>query len=117
VRNYEDLDVWEKSHQLVLVIYDIMEELPETEKFVLADQIRRASISIPSNIAEGCGKNSDAEFIRYLEMARGSTSELDYQIQLAGDLDYLEDEQTNTIRELIDEIRRMLSGLINSLNT
>jgi four helix bundle protein len=116
VRDYENLDVWKKSHEVVLEIYQIVENFPEDEKFALTDQLRRASVSIPSNIAEGSGKNSEAEFVRFLEMARGSTSELDYQIQLAGDLNYLDASVTRKLRKKVDEIRRMLTGFIQSIN-
>lgn len=113
MRNYENLDVWEKSHQLALAVYESTDNFPEQEKYSLTDQIRQASVSIPSNIAEGCGKESTDDFLRFLLIARGSCNELDYQLHLANDLGYLPSEETKTLRNKTNEISKMLTGLIN----
>jgi four helix bundle protein len=86
MRNFRSIKVWEKSHELVLGIYQETSRFPKSELFSLTSQIRNASSSIPSNIAEGCGKGSEAELARFLQTAMGSASELEYRILLARDL-------------------------------
>ncbi|MFB6355928.1 MAG: four helix bundle protein [bacterium] len=115
MRDYQELDVWTKAHELVLKIYSRTESFPEDEKFGLTSQIRRASVSIPSNIAEGTGKNSDKEFSRFLEIARSSATELDYQLHLANDLGYIDDAKSDILQSNISEIKKMLTGFIDSL--
>ena len=83
MKDFRQLKVWEKSHQLALAIYKVTKEFPKEELYGLTSQIRRASMSIPTNIAEGCGRNTDADFARFLQMAMGSASETEYQLILA----------------------------------
>jgi len=112
MRNYKQLDVWKQAHGLTLQVYKATEKLPRSEQYSLTSQIRRACYSIPMNIAEGCGKSSDAEFARFLDMASGSASELDYQILLARDLGYISSETYEKLAEKLNHIRRMLTSLI-----
>ena len=89
MKDFRQLKVWEKSHQLALAIYKSTKEFPKEEVYGLTSQIRHASMSIPTNIAEGCGRNTDKEFARFLQIAMGSASEAEYQLILARDLNFL----------------------------
>lgn len=112
-KTYEDLLVWQKSHQLVLDIYRLTDKFPKEELFVLTSQIRRAAISIPSNIAEGFGRRSQKDKIHFYNIAETSANETHYQLRLAHDLNY---HDTATLQETSREIQRMLKGLINSID-
>ena len=90
MKDFRNLKVWEKSHQLALAAYRVTASFPREEVFGLASQIRRAASSIPTNIAEGCGRSGDAELARFCVIARGSASELEYQLLLARDLKLLQ---------------------------
>ncbi len=113
VKSYEELVVWQKAMLLAKMVYGVQKQLPKEEMYGLGDQIRRAVVSIPSNIAEGFGRGSDAEFKRFLAIARGSLFEVKTQLQLAESLGYLRlDEE---ISSLIDEVGKLLNGLSRSL--
>ena len=112
MRDFRTLTVWQKSHQVVLRIYKVTEAFPREERYGLTSQIRRASVSIPSNIAEGCGHRSDSEFARYLQLAAASATELQYHIILARELSYLEPEHYKELAENIEELKKMLSTFI-----
>ena len=86
MKDFHDLKVWQKAHALTLTVYRITADFPRQEQYGLTSQLRRASSSIPANLAEGCGRNSDAEFIRFCTIAAGSASELEYHLLLAHDL-------------------------------
>jgi four helix bundle protein len=116
MQNFRTLKVWEKSHQLTLDIYKITQDFPKTEQYGLVSQLRRASSSIASNIAEGCGRGTDPDFRRMLQIANGSTSETDYQITLSRDLGYIDKAKADVLESQIVEIKRMLGGLINKLS-
>ena len=113
MRSYEDLLVWQKSMLLAKKVYLIQRGLPKAELYGLGDQIRRAVVSVPSNIAEGFGRGSDSEFKRFLAIARGSLFEVKTQLQLAESLGYLLLEEE--ISSLMDEVGKLLSGLSRSL--
>lgn len=115
MEDFRQLKVWEKSHSFVLAIYKATEAFPRTEVFGLTNQIRRASVSIPSNIAEGCGRGSDQDFARFLQIAMGSASEVEYQLLLAHDLRYLPSENYDPCSRDIVEIKRMLAALISKV--
>lgn len=115
MRDFRRLAVWEKSHGLVLQIYGATGQFPRSEDFGLAGQLRRAAISIPSNIAEGCGRGSDGELRRFLALAMGSANELEYQLLLAKDLGYIIENDYVALATNVDEVKRRLSGLINRL--
>ena len=115
MKDFRQLKVWEKSHQLALTIYRITASFPREETYGLASQIRRAAASIPSNIAEGCGRGGDPELARFCIIARGSASELEYQLLLARDLKLLDVNDYETLAQLTTEIKRMLTVLVQKL--
>ena len=113
--SYKDLIVWKKSMLLVKEIYNIVKFLPPDEVYVLSSQMRRAAISIPSNIAEGYDRRSTKEYISFLSFSRGSNSELQTQLYICVELGYLNAQQTQTSIALTEEISKMLNALINKL--
>jgi len=115
MKDFRNLVVWEKSHYLTLRIYKVTTLFPKTEQYGLANQMRRAASSIPSNIAEGCGRNSQPQFARFLNIAFGSASELEYQLLLANDLSFLNDKTFKELTNYITEIKRMLSSLLKKV--
>jgi four helix bundle protein len=115
MHNYKELNVWQKSRELVKFIYFLTSKFPKEELFGISSQMRRAVISISSNIAEGSGHSSKKDFIRFLEISYSSTSELETQIILSFDLNYVIEIDLNQGLEKISEIQKMLSGLIKSL--
>ncbi len=117
VRDFRRLQVWEKAHELTLAVYQMTAGFPRDEVFGLTSQIRRASSSIPANIAEGCGREGDAELKRFLQIAMGSASELEYHLLLAHDLDYIGQENYNHLDEGVTEVKRMLTGFIQRLKS
>ncbi|MDD5155035.1 MAG: four helix bundle protein [Candidatus Omnitrophica bacterium] len=114
IGRFEDLSVWQKSHRLVLDIYQITKVLPTEEKFCLVPQIRRAAVSVAANIAEGFKRRGVKNKINFYNISQGSLNELNYYLILVKDLKYTDD--TEKIKLLIEEIGRMLHGLIVSLN-
>jgi four helix bundle protein len=117
VGNFRDLKVWEKAHQVTLDVYKATALFPRDEMYGLTGQLRRASASIPTNIAEGSGRDSDNELIRFLHIAMGSAAELDYQLLLARDLNFLELTQYDGLSGSVAEVQRMLASLIHGLKT
>jgi four helix bundle protein len=115
VKDFRTLKVWERSHSLTLKIYKATENFPKQEIYGLTSQIQRASVSIPTNIAEGCGKDSDAELKRYFLIAMGSSSELEYLLLLAYDLGYLPNDSYQNLHDELVEIRKMLNAFIQRL--
>ncbi len=117
LKNYKDLNVWQKSYELCLKVYRITAKFPNEERYGLTSQIRRSAVSIPSNIAEGYGRKTTADYVRMLYISYGSVCELETQILLAGDLGYIEKSELDTAKENIAEIERMLKALIKSLES
>ncbi|HEX6270053.1 MAG TPA: four helix bundle protein [Anaerolineales bacterium] len=115
MKDFRQLKVWEKSHQLALAIYKATKEFPKEELYGLTSQIRRSSMSIPTNIAEGCGRNTDADFARFLQMAMGSASETEYQLILARDLEFLPTDSYVNLHNDVEEVKRMLASLLKTL--
>ena len=113
---HKDLNVWKKSMNLVILTYRLTGQFPKEELFGLSSQMRRAAVSIPSNIAEGHGRNSDKELIRFWFISLGPASELETQILLSNKLDFLNEEGFNQLNELNNEVIRMLVALIRSKN-
>ena len=111
-RTFRDLVVWQKAHQFVLAVYRLTAVFPKQETYGLVSQLRRAAVSIPANIAEGCGKLTDADFTRFLSNAMGSASELQYELILSHDLRYLDDESSRQLGFQVEEVKRILTGLI-----
>jgi four helix bundle protein len=112
MKDFRGLKVWQKAHKLVLAAYQGTSHFPKQEMFGLTSQIRRCSASIPSNIAEGCGRRGNAEFHRFLGIAMGSASELEYQLLLAHDLGFLEQVEYNHLEAAVTEVKRMLAALV-----
>ena len=117
MKNFKELNVWLKAHQLVLAVYQVTKSFPSDELFGLTSQMRRAAASIPANIAEGCGRSSDAEFARFLYISFGSASELEYHILLAHDLGMLNEIDCGKLTGNVIEIKKMLSSLIKKVKT
>ena len=115
MRDYKKYNVWELGHEVTLEIYKLIKHFPKDENFGLTSQMRRASSSIPANIAEGCGRESDAEFKRFLIISRGSASELEYFTILAKDLNYIQEEEFLIIHDKVNKVRRSLNNLINKV--
>ena len=113
--DFRELKVWQKAIELTVEVYSIVKLLPNEEKFALSDQMRRAAVSIPSNIAEGQGRDTMKEFIRFLSVARGSLRELSTQLEICERVQYLEQSQTAKAKDLIEEIDKMLNALSKSL--
>jgi four helix bundle protein len=113
--DFRELRVWQKAHKLGLSIYRATAQFPREEMYGLTGQMRRAALSIPSNIAEGCGRSGDAELVRFLRIAQGSASELDYQLEVARDLAYLDSAAFEALSSELHEVRRMLSTLMQRL--
>jgi four helix bundle protein len=115
VKDFRKLEVWAKDHQLTVAVYEVTRTFPRDEIYGLTSQIRRAVGSIPANIAEGCGRNGDAELSRFLQIAMGSASELEYHILLARDLNLLDSAGCDHLSNEVTEIERMLASLIKKL--
>lgn len=116
MKDFRDLMVWEKSHKLTLEIYSLTAKFPRFELYGLTSQIRRCSASIGANIAEGCGKRGNNEFQRYLQIASGSASELDYHLLLARDLSFLQDADYRYLARKLTEVRKMLTSLLQKVD-
>ena len=115
LKNYRELKVWQKSYRLCLDLYRITKEFPKEERYGLTSQIRRAAVSIPSNIAEGYGRKTTADYLRFLYIAYGSICELETQLLLSNDLNYVNKENLKALRDDTEEAERMLKALIKSL--
>ena len=115
LKNFKELKVWQKAYQLCLEIYSITKKFPDEEKYGLSSQMRRAAISVPANIAEGYGRKTIPDYVRCLYIAYGSICELETQLLLSGDLNYLSEETQNILIGRNNEVERMLMALIKSL--
>jgi four helix bundle protein len=115
MKTYRDLIVWQKAMALVTEIYKVTVSFPRREDYGITSQIRRCAISIPSNIAEGYGRHSRNEYIRFLQIALGSLYELQTQLEIAANLGYLKKEEFDVLYESTREVERMLSSLVKSL--
>ena len=115
MRDFKKYDIWKLSHQLTLTIYTISNSFPKDETYNLVSQIRRSTLSIPTNMAEGCGRNSDKEFNQFLNIALGSATETEYLILLAKDLNYLNEENYLLLDQQINTIKSKIYTLKNKL--
>jgi four helix bundle protein len=115
-QNYKDLIVWQKGIALAKAIYQLTSKFPGEEKFGLVSQMRRAAVSIPSNIAEGQARHTTGEFIQFISHAEGSTAELETQLILSVELGFVAKDSAKTHFSLLDEIRRMLNSLRRKLS-
>lgn len=115
ITRFEDIEAWKKARELVKGVYQATNRRAFSQDYGLRDQIRRASVSIVSNIAEGFSRQTDREFIQFLYMAKGSVSEVQSQLYVASDLDYLEKEEFSKLYNDADEVARLISGFIRYL--
>lgn len=116
MQDFRQLKVWTKAYELALEVYRATQVFPAGERFGLTSQLRRAAVSIPSNIAEGSGRPGDGEMLRFLGIAMGSASEVECQLLLASDLGFLASNDTNNLLMRIGEIRRMLNALMSRIS-
>ena len=115
MQNFKELLLWQEAHQLTLSVYEATKNFPKEEIFGMTSQIRRAAVSVPCNIAEGCGRFTSKDFANFLQISLVSTNETDYLTLLAKDLNYLQDEQFNTLQEKINKVRAMNINLVNKV--
>ena len=115
VKDFHELKVWQKAHELTLTIYQITASFPREELYGWTNQLRRSCSSIPANLAEGCGRNGDAEFARFCSIALGSASELEYHLLLARDLNLLKGKNYQDLTQRTTELKRMLTALLQKL--
>lgn len=115
IRSYRDLEVWQRAMDLVTSIYGLSQHFPKEEIYGLTSQLRRAAVSVPSNIAEGQSKRSTKDYVRFLQIAYGSIAEMETQLMIARNLNYLNTEAAESTLTECATIGRMLNGLINSL--
>ena len=116
IQSYRDLEIWQRSMDLALVCYQVTKGFPRTETFGLASQLQRAAVSVPANIAEGRGRRSTGDFLRFLNIASGSLAETETHLMLAQRLGYIKSEQLKTLLVCAAQIGKMLNGLRRSLN-
>jgi four helix bundle protein len=116
MKDFRKLKVWEKAHRMVLSVYSVTRNFPREELYGITSQMRRASVSIPTNIAEGCGRGTDGDFSRFLQIAMGSANELEYLLLLSRDLKFLGINDCVELNSQIVEIKKMLTSLIRSVN-
>jgi four helix bundle protein len=114
--SYRDLIVWQKSMEMITLIYQLIKQFPDDEKFGLTIQLKRCSVSIPSNIAEGYGRNYTKDYVRFLNISRGSLYEMQTQLQVALNLNFVDELALEKINNLSVEIEKMLNSLIKKLN-
>ena len=117
MKDFRSLKVWHKAHQLVLAVYRETAAFPVDERFGLTSQLRRASVSIPANLAEGCGRRTDDDFARFMDYSMGSASEVEYHLLLARDLGLLPTPAHHRLHEQTTEVKRMLASLQNRIRT
>ncbi|UOK41542.1 MULTISPECIES: four helix bundle protein [Flavobacterium] len=115
MNSYRDLIVWKKSMLLVTSIYKLASKFPDDEKFGLISQIKRSAVSIPSNIAEGYGRNYRKDYSRFLQISKGSLFENQTQLEIAANLSFLNEEELKEIKELSIEVEKMLNSLIKKM--
>lgn len=116
MKDYKKLNVWHKSHDTVLKIYKVSKRFPKEETYGLTSQMRRSAVSIPANIAEGCGKKTDIDMTRFMNISLGSIHETEYYNLLARDLNYINNEEYEEIDSALSEIKAMLIGFIKKVN-
>lgn len=115
MRDFRQLDVWHRAHALVLAVYGVSARFPRSEGYGLTSQLRRAATSIPTNLAGGCGRGSDGDFSRFVQISMGSASECEYLLILAHDLEYISPADYQALAEDLAQIKRMVTGLLKSL--
>ena len=117
MRNYRDLKTWHKAHKLTLELYKASRQFPKEKMYGLTSQLRRSASSIGANLAEGCGRQTNAEFARFVRISMGSASELDYHLLLSRDLGFLEADAYEHASKSLIEVRKMLASLLSTVET
>jgi four helix bundle protein len=117
MQDFRNLEVWAKAHALVLAVYQTTAAFPKEEQYGLTSQIRRAAVSIPANIAEGCGRATDPDFFRFLQIAMGSACELEYELLLSKDLGLVEIKSAQALEKQVQSVKQMLAALLRSVRT
>jgi len=117
LRNYRDLEVWDKAHKLTLQLYQRSRSFPKEEFYGLTSQLRRSAMSMGANLAEGCGRQTTPELARFVRIAMGSASELDYHLLLAHDFGYLQSDEHKSLSHELTRIRKMLAALLTTLES
>jgi four helix bundle protein len=115
MRNYRGLQVWKKAHDLTLELYRVSQRFPREEIYGITGQMRRAAVSIGANLAEGCGRGTSSELARFVRIAMGSASELDYHLLLSRDLDFMTADEFTRASAALIEVRKMLTSFLNSV--
>ena len=115
MQNYKDLKVWNKAHLFTLDVYKVLQQFPKEEVFNITSQIKRATVSIPTNIAEGCGRFTQKDLASFLQIALGSSHEVEYLLILSKDLEYLNNQQFESLTKEVSEIKGMLISLIKKV--
>lgn len=115
MQNFKELLLWQEAHQLTLSVYEATKNFPKEEIFGVTSQIRRAAVSVPCNIAEGCGRFTSKDLANFLQISLGSTNETDYLTLLAKDLNYLQQQQFDALQEKINKVRAMNINLVNKV--
>ncbi len=115
MQDFKNLLVWQKAHACVLLIYQLTKHFPDDERFGLTSQLRRSVVSIPANLAEGCGRGSDQDFARFVQIAMGSAAEVEYHLLLANDLKYIGLDESKSASTAIEEVKRMLASLLKTV--
>ena len=115
--DYRSLRVWREAHEVALQVYHLTRNFPASERFGLVSQMRRSAASVPANLAEGCGRDSDAEIARFARIALGSASELEYHLLLAHDLEFVETAGYREVTRRVAQVKRMLARLAATLST
>ena len=115
MKDFKDLKVWHKAYALSVAVYEKSRGFPREEIYGLTSQLRRAAVSVGANIAEGCGRRSDGEFIRFLQIARGSAAEMEHHLLLARDLKFLTSEAHQDLEQKVIELQRMLTSLVAAI--
>lgn len=116
MRNFRKYQVWELGHQIALDVYKLTNSFPKNEEFGIKSQMRRASTSVPANIAEGCGRETEVEFRRFLIIANGSATELEYFLILVKDLKFVSEKEIKELVDKVDQLKRSLNKLISKIN-
>lgn len=117
MKDFRRLKVWELAHALTMLVYELTREFPKSESYGLTPQLRRAASSVPANIAEGCGRDGDKEFARYVQIAMGSASELEYHLLLSRDLGHVQATQYEAAQDPVVVVKRMLGALLSKLRS
>ena len=117
MKDFRDLNVWQKAHLLTLRVYEVTKKFPKEEHYGLTSELRRSVVSIPSNFADGCGREGDKEMVRFLQIAMGSAGEAQYQLLLSRDIGYFNETEYKELGQLITDVKRMLAAFLKTLKS